>query len=546
MSRALSYAHGAAAEPLLAETVSGALDRVVAAYADRPAVVSCAQGLRYSYRELREEVGRAARGLRAIGINPTDRVALWTANRAEAVVAIYAVATVGAVLVNLNPAYTIAEAAGALEHSGSSALLVSIQASRRGSVTQLAAALRDRGMVPRCGIVDIDGREEMETVSWADLLRRGNSSEAVGAAAQFDDCASIMYTSGTTGLPKGATLAHYSLVNSGRLIGDRLGYSADDRVCVPVPLYHTFGYVLGALAAMTHGAALVLPAPTFDAAACLDAVEAERCTSLLGVPAMFAAILAHRAFEHGRVTSLRTGITAGAPCPPALMRDVMTTLHMPEVTICYGMTEAGTLCQSVPADPADTRAGTVGAVHAHVECKIVDPETSRTVPRGQPGELWGRGYCLMSGYWENEAATRAMLDAGGWIRTGDMATMRDDGYVAIVGRLKDIVISGGQNIYPAEVEDVLRAHPLVVDAAVVGVPDEVYGEAGCAWIQLRDGETLTADEVRRFCRDRLAAFKVPRRVQFTAELPRTATGKIQKYKLRQLPPAATVAHAEGT
>jgi fatty-acyl-CoA synthase len=328
-------------------------------------------------------------------------------------------------------------------------------------------------------------------------------------------------------------LSHRSLVNNAFFIGERLRYSESDRVCLPVPLHHTFGHMLGSLATLTHGAAMVLPGAMFDPRACLDSIEMEQCTAFYGVPAMFAAVLAHPRFAAWRLASLRTGIMAGAPCPIELMRSVVTTMHMPELTICYGLTEGGTIFQSQPDDPVDRRIATVGAVHPHVECKIVDPATPRVVPRGVTGELWVRSFATMIGYWNDEAATREVVQPGGWLRTGDLAVMRDDGRVNVAGRLKEMVVSGGRNIYPREIEDTLRTHAKVREVAVVGIPDPVYGEATCAWIQPHEGEHLTADELLRFCRERVAPYNVPRRIRLTDGFPTTASGKIQKFRLRE-------------
>jgi fatty-acyl-CoA synthase len=526
-----SYAHGASAAPLAAETIADVFARVAERHENRSALVSRAQGIRYTYGELRVVVERAVCALRVLGVKPGDRVALWTANRAESLIVAYAVARAGAILVNLNSRQTPVEVVRAVHHSGAVALIAGHPPSARAGASSLdetAFGLRERGEL---ALVDLDGRAAPPWTPWPDVVARAATAGEPERPAQFDDTASLMYTSGTTGTPKGAMLAHHSLVNSAMRIADRLRYSPEDRVCVAVPLYHTFGYVLGALAALTRGCTVILPSPMFDASACLDAVEEEQCSSLLGVPAMFTALLQHRSFGAGRVASLRTGIMAGAPCPAPLVHSVMSTLHVPEITICYGMTEAGTLCQSTPDDPTDLRASTVGLVHPHVECRVVEPRSGRTVPRGVAGELWARGYCVMSGYWTDAQPSDSGLEPGGWIKTGDLAIMLENGYVRIIGRLKDVIVSAGQNIYPSEIEDVLRTHQKVFDAAVVGIPDAIYGEAGCAWIQLQIGQVLTADEVREFCRDRLAAYKVPRRVTFADELPRTATGKVEKYKL---------------
>ena len=530
-----SYVHGASAVPLTSDTIGTTLDRIASLHGAQDAVVSRHQRVRLTYEELRAEAERIGRGLLAIGLERGGRVGIWSSNCLEWVVTQYAVAKAGGVLVHLNPAYKSVELEHALNHSGVSVLITAARSVTTDCLGVIAAAhtpaLRH--------VVCLASEPAPGCMSWQELAARGErTSEDVlrarEASIQFDAAASIMYTSGTTGLPKGATLSHHSLLNSGFFIGERLRYSERDRVCLPVPLFHTFGYVLGALAVLTHGSAIVLPGVLFDAKSCLESIEEQGCTAFYGVPSMFTTMLHHPQFAAERVASLRTGIMAGAPCPVELMREVMGKMHMPEVTICYGLTEAGTLCQSLPDDTVERRVTTVGAVHPHVECKVVDAATGLVVPRDVPGELWARGYCVMTGYWDNDAATREMMPAGGWIRTGDLAVMRDDGYLNIVGRLKDVVISGGRNIYPREIEDVLRTHPKVRDVAVIGVPDAVYGEAICAWILPYDGETMTSDEIRHFCRERIAPYKVPRRVRFASRLPTTASGKVQKFRLREL------------
>ena len=352
---------------------------------------------------------------------------------------------------------------------------------------------------------------------------------------QFDDPVNIQYTSGTTGLPKGATLSHHNLLNNGFFVGERLRFTAEDRVCLPVPFYHCFGCVLGNLAALTHGCAIVLPSESFEAEACLRAVDAERCTSLYGVPTMFIAELDHPSFGGYRLDSLRTGIMAGASCPIEVMRHVIDRMHMGEVTIGYGMTETSPVSfQSEIDDPIETRVTTIGSIHPHLECKLVDPDTGEVVERGQPGELCTRGYSVMLGYWNDPQSTSAAIDAARWMHTGDLAVMREDGYVNIVGRLKDLVIRGGENVYPREIEELLYQHPKICDAQVIGVPDVKYGEELCAWIRLRDGETAAEDEIRDYCRGAIAAYKVPRYIRFSTEFPMTVTGKIQKFRMREI------------
>jgi fatty-acyl-CoA synthase len=377
-------------------------------------------------------------------------------------------------------------------------------------------------------------------LSWDDLAANGEGvSEsrlrAREAGLQFDDPVNIQYTSGTTGAPKGATLSHHNILNNGFFIGERLRYTADDRICLPVPFYHCFGCVLGSLAALTHGCTVVLPGESFDAEACLRAVQDERCTSLYGVPTMFIAELEHPSFASYRLGSLRTGIMAGSPCPVEVMRQVVDRMHMPDVTIAYGMTETSPVSfQSVVDDPIETRVATVGTIHEHLECKVVDPATGAIVRRGEPGELCTRGYAVMLGYWDDPVATAAAVDSARWMHTGDLAVMREDGYVNIVGRLKDMVIRGGENIYPREIEELLYAHPKIGDVQVIGVPDPKYGEELCAWVRLREGHTATADEIRDYCRTVLAPYKIPRYIRFTIEFPLTVTGKVQKFRMRQI------------
>jgi len=540
----MSYAHGIAPHALRAETIADVFDRITAEHGSQVAIVSRHQQVRYTYAALRREVDHAAEALRALGVQRGDRVALWSTSRAEWLIAQYAIAKAGAVLVALNPAYTNAELVGTLRHSGARLLIAAEPPFREGAaprVSEVARALKDGGgpsthaIRPQpVQVVCFDAAPD-DCLDWRDLLTWGGGMPASVSPprSQYDDAACILYTSGTTGAPKGATMSHYSLVNSGVFVGDRLRYTAGDRICLPVPLFHTFGLVMGALAALTHGSTLVLPSHVFDPKAALEAIAEEQCTAVYGVPAQFRAMLAHRHFHRHRTASLRTGIMAGSPCPASLVREVMTSMHARELTICYGMTEAGTLCQTLPEDSPDDRTGTVGAVHPHVECKVVDPATERTVPRGEPGELWARGYCMMSGYWSDDAATRRAMTATGWIRTGDLAVMEAGGHVRIIDRLKDLIISGGQNIYPQEVEAVLRSHPQVRDVAVVGVPDALHDEIVCAWIEPLPGETPDPDEVKRFCRGRTAAYNIPRRIVVTEALPRTATGKIQKFSLRE-------------
>ena len=532
-----SYLHGLSYTPLLGETIGACLDRIAATCGDRDALISRHQGLRYTYRELHHEAERIARGLLALGVEPADRVGIWSPNCAEWLIAQYALAKAGAIMVNINPAYRLRELEYALQQSGISVLI----AARRFRNADYVAMLK--GVAPKLQslrtIIYLGSDREEGGITWRELELRGESvSESHlrerESALQFDDAVNIQYTSGTTGSPKGATLSHHNILNNGFFTGERLRYTTDDRICLPVPFYHCFGCVMGSLAALTHGSAIVLPAESFDAEACLQAVQDERCTSLYGVPTMFIAQLEHPAFSRYRIDSLRTGIMAGAPCPIEVMRQVIERMHMPEVTIAYGMTETSPVSfQSSPDDPVEARVTTVGTVHPNIECKIVDPPTGVAVPRGQPGELCTRGYSVMLGYWNDPDATAQAIDAARWMHTGDLAIMRDDGYVKIVGRLKDMIIRGGENIYPREIEEFLHTHPKISDVQVVGVPDTKYGEEICAWIRLREGETATADEIRDSCRTQIATYKIPRYIRFTTEFPMTVTGKVQKFRLRE-------------
>jgi fatty-acyl-CoA synthase len=536
-----SYVSGSSEVPLLGETIGQCLDRIVAAFPDHDALISCHQQLRYSFGELHTEVERIARGLLALGVAHGDRVGIWSANRAEWLITQYAAAKAGAILVNVNPAYRVRELEYALVQSGVSVLI----AAQRFRNTSYVAMLRELvpGHLPSLRTLvyldSLEASEKSDALCWEDLRALGDTIPKSRlrereAALQFDDPVNIQYTSGTTGAPKGATLSHHNILNNGFFIGERVRYSPADRICVPVPFYHCFGCVLGNLAALTHGSAVVLPAESFDADSCLRAVQDERCTSLYGVPSMFIAELDHPSCSSYRLDSLRTGIMAGAPCPVEVMRQVIDRLHMRQVTIAYGMTETSPVSfQSVVDDALETRVSTIGAIHPHLECKIIDPQTGKIVPRGVPGELCARGYAVMLGYWNDPAATASAIDQARWMHSGDLAMMREDGYVNIVGRLKDMIIRGGENIYPREIEEFLHTHPKISDVQVIGVPDAKYGEEVCAWIRLREGQSSTPDEIRDYCRGQIATYKIPRYVRFIAEFPMTVTGKIQKFRMRE-------------
>jgi fatty-acyl-CoA synthase len=525
-----SYAHGASDAPLLGDTVGERLRLSVERFGDREALVVRHQAYRITYRELWDESGRAARGLLARGIEKGDRVGIWAPNRAEWVVSQYATARIGAILVNVNPAYKRSELEYALTRSGIRLLLLA-RAFRDSDYVAMLADVRDRCPALEEALVLEEG--------WQLLLADGNEVpeavlEAREAELQFDDPINIQYTSGTTGFPKGATLSHHNILNNGHFIAGTLRYSETDRVCVPVPFYHCFGMVIGNLACMTRGACVVVPAESFDPLAVLETVQEERCTSLYGVPTMFVAELEHPRFADFDLSSLRTGVMAGSPCPIDTMKRVRTLMHMDEVTICYGMTETSPVStQSAVDDPVDKRVTTVGRVHPHLEIKVVDPATRRIVPRGTPGEQCTRGYSVMLGYWDDDEATREAIDGAGWMHTGDLAVMDAEGYVSIVGRIKDVIIRGGENIYPRELEEFLLTLPDVAEAYVIGVPSARYGEEVMAWVKLREGSAAGEEQLDAACRGAIATFKIPRYWKFVDAFPMTVTGKIQKFRMRE-------------
>jgi fatty-acyl-CoA synthase len=530
MQHRLSYSHGLSTVPLLGETIGENLCRAVQRSGGREALVVRHQGVRLTYRELWEFTTRCARGLLAHGVQKGDRVGIWAPNRYEWVVLQYAGARVGAILVNINPAYRTTELKYALCQSGVS-LLVMARRFRQADYCGMLAEVRQRCPDLREVFVLED--------DWASLLASGHVVDETDlarreSALDFDDPVNIQYTSGTTGAPKGATLSHHNILNNAFFIGEQLRLTELDRLCAPVPLYHCFGCVAGVLASCTHGACLVIPAEAFDPDAVLRAVEDERCTALYGVPTMFIMELNHPAFDGFDLSSLRTGIIGGAPCPAEVMKRVQTRMHMHEVTIACGMTETSPVStQTAIDDPLNKRVHTVGRSHPHVEVKIVDPESGRTVARGTPGEQLTRGYSVMLGYWENPTATDQAIDAAGWMHTGDLASMDDAGYVSIVGRIKDMVVRGGENIYPREIEEFLHTHPSVSDVQVVGVPDARYGEEVMAWVKLRDDSRASATELEAFCHGRIATYKIPRYWKFVDEFPMTVTGKIQKFRMRE-------------
>jgi fatty-acyl-CoA synthase len=526
----LSYASGTSTTPLLGDTIGDNLDRTIARFPDREALVSVQQGLRYTYAQFGEAVDRCARALIAAGIEAGDRVGIWSPNCAEWALVQYATAKAGIILVNINPAYRTSELAYVLNQSGIR-MLVAATAFKTSDYVKMVDDVRAE--CPQLEQVVFIGRD------WEDFIAGGERTSADElarrqAATQFDDPINIQYTSGTTGFPKGATLSHHNILNNGFFVGEGCRYSEQDRVCIPVPYYHCFGMVMGNLACTSHGACMVIPAPAFDPVATLQAVQDERCTSLYGVPTMFIAELEHPEFPAFDLSSLRTGIMAGSPCPIETMKRCVEEMHMEEVTICYGMTETSPVSTQTGADdPLEKRVGTVGRVHPHVEVKIVSPDTGAVVPRGEPGELCTRAYSVMLGYWDEPAKTADAIDRARWMHTGDLAQMDDEGYVKIVGRIKDMVIRGGENVYPREIEEFLMGHPDIVDVQVIGVPDPRYGEELMAYVQTRGGAALDRDAVAAYCKGRIAHYKVPRYVQVVDEFPMTVTGKIQKFKLRE-------------
>jgi fatty-acyl-CoA synthase len=527
----LSYAHGTSPLPLLGQTIGQNLRATVEPHGDREALVVRSQGYRATYRQLWEATTLAARGLLTLGVATGDRVGIWSANRYEWVVVQYATARLGAILVNINPAYQVTELEYVLKQAGVSVLLHS-RGFRQADYCAMLDAVR-----PHCP--DLRHILLLDT-KWDDLLAAGRKTapealERREAQLQFDDPINIQYTSGTTGFPKGATLTHHNILNNGYFTGISLGYTPADRVCIPVPFYHCFGMVLGNLACTATGACMVVPGENFHPKAVLDTIQAERCTSLYGVPTMFRSVLDEPGFANYDCSSLRTGIMAGAPCPIELMKQVVTALHMPEVAIGYGMTETSPLSTlSGRDDPLDRRVSTVGRVVPHVEICIKDPVSGAVLPRGATGEFCTRGHTVMRGYWQDESATRASIDSSGWMHSGDLAVMEETGYVHIVGRLKDMIIRGGENIYPREIEAVLHTHPDVSEVQVIGIPSRKYGEEVMAWVRLRAGVTLSEPELKTYCQQRIAAYKVPRVWRFIETFPMTVTGKVQKYRLREM------------
>lgn len=545
-----SYVSGTSDTPLLGMTIGDAFDATVARFPTREALVSRHQNLRYTWEQLRAAVDQCARGLLALGITQGQRVGIWAPNCAEWAIAQFATAKIGAVLVTINPAYRLHELEYALNQSTCVALVLAprfrttdyleIVQTLCPELARSAPGMLDAHRAPHLRHVVHLGQEATPGMwSWQDLLQRAGAVSVEQLATcqgylEFDQEINIQYTSGTTGNPKGATLSHHNILNNGYFVARLQGFTEQDRVCLPVPLYHCFGMVMGNLGCVTHGATMVYPAEAFEPTSVLETVQAERCTVLYGVPTMFIAELSQPDFATYDLTSLRTGVMAGSPCPVAVMRQVIDLMHMSDVEICYGMTETSPVSfQTRLKDPIAKRVGTVGQIHPHVEVKIVDPATGQIVPRGVTGELCTRGYSVMMGYWDNEDATHFAIDPARWMHTGDLATMDADGYANIVGRIKDLVIRGGENIYPREVEEFLYGHHAISDVQVIGVPDPKYGEELMAWVKLKDGATVTDAELIAFCKGQIATFKIPRYWKFVDTFPMTVTGKIQKYIMRE-------------
>jgi fatty-acyl-CoA synthase len=550
MPLAHSHAIGPTAVPLIEETIGNHFSAMARRFPERQALVSCHQARRLTYAELDRETDRLASALLRSDLRQGDRAAIWAHNCVEWLLMQIATAKVGIVLVNINPAYRVSELEYALNKVDCK-MLVTMTAYRSSDYLAILRDLAPELLASDPGdlhaarvpglrtVVHLGAGREPGMLGFAELMARGELDDpgVVQAAHRFKntDPINIQFTSGTTGFPKGATLTHRNILNNGFFIGEAMRLTEADRLCVPVPLYHCFGMVLGNLACLTHGSTIVYPNDGFDPLTVLETVQAEGCTALHGVPTMFIAELAHPRFAEFDLSSLRTGIMAGSPCPIEVMKQVITNMHMTQVTIAYGMTETSPVsCQSGIETPLEKRVATVGQVHPHLEIKVIDPETGRTVPVGVAGEFCTKGYSVMHGYWGDEAKTREAIDDGGWMHTGDLATMDEEGYVNIVGRIKDMVIRGGENVYPREIEEFLYRHPAVSDVQVIGVPDEKYGEELCAWVVLKAGTAATADELREFCRGQIAHYKVPRYIKFVDGFPMTITGKIQKFVMRHV------------
>jgi len=546
-----SYECGVSGKPLLGSTIGGMLDHIAQQYPDTEALVSTHQGIRYTYRELLRKVDELGKGLMAIGVEKGDRVGIWAMNHAEWVVTQFATAKIGAIMVNINPSYRTYELEYVLRQAEVQTVIIQDRFKTSDYTGMFLEACPEAASstpgrlytekFPFLKNVIFMGEEAPAGMfSWDEVNRRGREVTVDEIAAReeslsFDDAINIQYTSGTTGFPKGVVLSHHSILNNGNIIGDGMNFSELDRLCIPVPFYHCFGMVLSNMACMTHGSTMVLPGPAFNAGEVLQCVEKEECTALHGVPTMFIAELAHPDFSRYSMETLRTGIMAGSPCPIEVMKEVNRKMHMSGIVIVYGQTETSPgITMTTTRDPVERRVSTVGRAFPHTEIKIIDPKTGRIVPRGRVGEICARGYCVMKGYYNNPSATHATLDDDRWNHTGDLGTIDEEGYVRIVGRLKDMVIRGGENIYPREIEEFLHHHPKIADVYVIGVPDEKYGEELMAWVMVDEGASMTEEEVKEFCRGKIAHYKIPRYVRFVTEFPMSVTGKIQKYRMKEI------------
>jgi fatty-acyl-CoA synthase len=532
----LSYVSGVSSEPLLYKTVGAVLEEAAAQWGEREALVVRHQNIRWTYRELDEAADRLAAGFLHLGLVPGDRVGIWAPNRYEWILTQFASAKAGLILVTINPAYRTSELEYALNKVGCKALVLA-PSFKTSDYAAMLEQIRPKVPNLRAAILT-DDAPRAGFLRYADVASSGTAEDLervrqLRSQLQPEDAVNIQFTSGTTGLPKGATLSHHNIVNNGYFVAQRQTFTANDRLCIPVPLYHCFGMVMGVLGCVTWGATMIFPGEAFEPKSVLEAVQAERCTALYGVPTMFIAELEHPEFRQYDLRTLRTGVMAGAPCPVEIMKRVISDMHMKEVTIAYGMTETSPVSfQSSRDDSIERRVSTVGAIHPHLEVKIVDAE-GRVTPRGQRGELLTRGYSVMHGYWDDEEKTKQSIDPQGWMHTGDLATLDDAGFCNIVGRVKDLIIRGGENISPREVEEFLYRHPKIQDVQVFGVPDRRYGEVVCAWIKLKAGERCEAEAIRTFCKEQIAHYKVPAHIRFVDQFPMTVTGKIQKYLMRQ-------------
>jgi fatty-acyl-CoA synthase len=544
----LSYSHSSSNASLIGETIGTVFDKIAAKYPEREAAVVHNQNIRYNYLELKKAVDQFAKGLVQLGVRKGERIGIWSPNNAEWLVTQFSTAKIGAILVNINPSYRVFELEYALKQSGVKYLILATGFKKSDYVSMIYELVHGaNGLVVGSAklpelksLILLSDERKPGMHSWNDIMDLGKEGSDASIddrqkSLEFDDPINIQYTSGTTGFPKGATLSHFNILNNGFFVGEMLKFTPKDRLCIPVPFYHCFGMVLSNISCVTHGATMVLPSEAFDAQKVLEVVEKEKCTALHGVPTMFIAELNHPDFSKYDLSSLRTGIMAGAPCPIEVMKKVIDLMGAKEITIAYGMTETSPVSlQTSVDDPIDKRVSTVGRAIPHVEIKIIDSSTGQTVPYGVAGEICVRGYLVMLGYWDNPEATREVIDQARWMHTGDIGVMHPDGYINIVGRLKDMIIRGGENIYPREIEELLHTHPKISDAQVIGVPSEKYGEEVMAWIKLKENAKATEEEIKEFCRDRISYYKTPRYVKFVDEFPMTITGKIQKFKMKEI------------